>query len=181
MPKYRVQSGALNHVVETPYPAQPQAIAVMAFLAKPRANNLGQLTEIRGGEYTGDNITYVLTEKVLSDMGMMEPSNVEFSGQAALSLASGLMDGLGIIYGRETEMHELKVGDKLKDNDPRMGDNRILTIVELLPNGVVAENGIGQRRRYLRKRIHTDGKARRSGMNLLMPNELNHRTAAKAD
>ena len=75
MPKYRVQSGELNHVVETPYPAQPQAIAVMAFLAEPRANNLGQLTEIRGGEYTGDNTTYVLTERVLSDMGMMEPSN----------------------------------------------------------------------------------------------------------
>jgi len=82
------------------------------------------------------------------------------------------MDGLGIIYGKETEMHELKVGDKLKDNDPRMGDNRILTIVELLPNGVVAENCIGQRRRYLRKRIHTDGKARQSGMNLLMPNDV---------
>lgn len=67
-------------------------------------------------------------------------------------------------------MYELKVGDKLKDNDPRMGDNRILTIVELLPNGVVAENCAGKRRMYLRKRIHTDGKARKSGMNLVTPN-----------
>ena len=75
MPKYRVQSGALNHVIETPYPATPQAIAVMAFLAEPRANNLGQLTEIRGGEYKGDNTIYVSTAKVLEDMGMMEPSN----------------------------------------------------------------------------------------------------------
>ena len=69
-------------------------------------------------------------------------------------------------------MHELKVGDKLKDNDPRMGDNRILMIVELLPNGVIAENISGKRRRYLRKRIHTDGKPRKSGMNLVMPNEI---------
>ena len=75
MPKYRVQSGTLNQVVETPYPAQPQAIAVMAFLAEPRANNLGQLTEIRGGQYKGDDTIYVSTSKVLEDMGMMKPSN----------------------------------------------------------------------------------------------------------
>ncbi len=75
MPKYRVQSGSLNQVVETPYPAKPHAIATMAFLVQPRANNLGQLTEIRGGEYEGENTIYVMTEKVLADMGMMEPSN----------------------------------------------------------------------------------------------------------
>ncbi len=80
MPKYRVQSGALNRVVETPYPATPQEIAVMAFLAEPRANNLGQLTEIHGGEYNGDNTIYVLTAKVLEDMGMLEPSNAELTG-----------------------------------------------------------------------------------------------------
>lgn len=80
MPKYRVQSGALNHVVETPYPAKPHAIAVMAFIAEPRANNLGELTEIRGGEYKGDNTIYVSTAKVLEDMGMMEPANAEVRG-----------------------------------------------------------------------------------------------------
>lgn len=74
MPKYRVKSGALNHVVETTYPAMPREIAVMAFLAQPRANNLGHLTEISGGQYKGNDTIYVSTAKVLEDMGMMEPS-----------------------------------------------------------------------------------------------------------
>lgn len=67
-------------------------------------------------------------------------------------------------------MHELKVGDKIKDNDPRMGANRVLTITEVMPNGVAAEDSIGNRRLYLRKSIHTDGKPRRSGFNLVTPN-----------
>lgn len=75
MPKYRVKSGALNHVVETAFDAKPQMIAAMAFIAEPRANNLGRITSITGGEFTGDNEMYVWTENVLADMGMMEPSN----------------------------------------------------------------------------------------------------------
>lgn len=80
MPKYRVKSGALNHVVETPYPAMPREIAAMAFLAQPRANKLGHLTEISGGQYKGDDTIYVSTAKVLEDMGMMEPSTASVSG-----------------------------------------------------------------------------------------------------
>lgn len=81
MPKYRVKSGALSHVVETAFNAQPQMIAAMAFMAEPRANNLGQLTSINGGKFTGDNEMYVWTEKVLADMGLMEPSNAEVTSR----------------------------------------------------------------------------------------------------
>lgn len=61
----------------------------------------------------------------------------------------------------------LKVGDRIKDNDPRMGANRVLTITAVLPNGVQAEDSMGRRRLYLRKSIHTDGKARRTGFSLV--------------
>lgn len=60
----------------------------------------------------------------------------------------------------------MNVGDKLKDNDPRM-NNRILTITEVLPNGVVAKDRIGRVRTYLMNRIHTDGRPRRGGFDLL--------------
>ena len=79
MPKYRVKSGSLNHVVETVFDAQPEMIAAMAFMAEPRANNLGQFTSINGGKFTGDNEMYMWTENVLADMGLMEPSNAKVS------------------------------------------------------------------------------------------------------
>jgi hypothetical protein len=56
----------------------------------------------------------------------------------------------------------------MKDNDPRMG-NRVLTIIEILPNGVAAKDRMGRIRLYLRKHIHTDGKPRRGGFDLLPP------------
>lgn len=64
-------------------------------------------------------------------------------------------------------MDELKVGDRIKDNDPRMSTNRVLTITAVLPNGVQAEDALGRRRLYLRKAIHTNGKPRRSGFDLV--------------
>ncbi len=67
---------------------------------------------------------------------------------------------------------ELKVGDKIKDNDPRMGESRVLGIIEILPNGVRAVDSIGRVRKYLRKAIHTDGKARRTGFSLVSNKEL---------
>ena len=62
---------------------------------------------------------------------------------------------------------ELKVGDKIKDNDPRMGGTRVLEIIEVLPNCVCAADSIGRVRRYLRKAIHTDGKSRRTGFSVV--------------
>lgn len=61
---------------------------------------------------------------------------------------------------------ELKVGDRMKDNDPRMS-GRVLTVTEVLPNGVAARDSIGKTRLYLRKHIHTDGKPRRSGFTII--------------
>lgn len=68
--------------------------------------------------------------------------------------------------------HELKVGDRIKDNDPRM-PNRVLTITSL--EAVTVE---GVRRVQAKSfrghfvwisidRIHDDGKPRRSGFSLL--------------
>ena len=62
---------------------------------------------------------------------------------------------------------ELKVGDKIKDNDPRMGGKRVLEIIEVLPNVVRAVNGAGKVRAYLRHSIYTDGKPRRTGFSLV--------------
>lgn len=60
----------------------------------------------------------------------------------------------------------MKIGDRMKDNDPRMGD-RVLIIVEILPNGVAATDSLGKTRRYLKKHIRADGKSRRYGFNLI--------------
>ncbi len=65
---------------------------------------------------------------------------------------------------------EPKVGDRIKDNDPRMSSHRVLTIIEMLPEHVMAEESEWPLRRAFRiarKRIHTDGKPRRSGFDLL--------------
>ncbi|MGA0608879.1 hypothetical protein [Caldimonas sp. KR1-144] len=64
---------------------------------------------------------------------------------------------------------ELKPGDRIKDNDPRM-PGRVLTITDILPNGVVARDARGREFGYLRRRIHTDGKPRKSGFSLIKGN-----------
>lgn len=61
----------------------------------------------------------------------------------------------------------LKVGDRIKDNDPRMQYTRVLTITHILPNGVQAVDSRGRPFLYLRRRIFTDGRARKSGFTLL--------------
>ena len=67
---------------------------------------------------------------------------------------------------------EIKVGDRLKDNDPRMS-NRVLTVTSL---GVVTEMGVqnvrakglaGPEVSISTRRIHGDGKPRRSGFDLV--------------
>lgn len=57
-------------------------------------------------------------------------------------------------------------GQRIKDNDPRM-PHRVLTIIEVLPNGVAAKDSAGLVRLYLRKSIHTDGRTRKSGFSLI--------------
>ncbi len=67
----------------------------------------------------------------------------------------------------------MKIGDKLKDNDPRMS-NRVLTITAI---GVVntsgaesvrAKRAYGPEVRISTKRIFTDGKRRRYGFDLVI-------------
>jgi hypothetical protein len=67
----------------------------------------------------------------------------------------------------------MKIGDRIKDNDPRM-PNRVLIITAI---GVRTAHGIESVRakspyhkqefRISAKRIHTDGKPRRGGFDLL--------------
>lgn len=67
----------------------------------------------------------------------------------------------------------MKIGDKIKDNDPRMPE-RVLTITAI---GLRTERGIENVRAKTRyssrefsistRRIHTDGKPRRSGFDLM--------------
>ena len=67
----------------------------------------------------------------------------------------------------------MKVGDKIRDNDPRM-NGRVLTIERIwhpmsmaLPSKLVCRDGIGRVRYIQLKLVHSDGKARRSGFDLI--------------
>jgi hypothetical protein len=57
---------------------------------------------------------------------------------------------------------DIKIGDRLKDNDPRM-TGRVLTVLLLLHDRVYAHDSRGRYNWYQRKRIYTDAKPRRSG------------------
>jgi hypothetical protein len=64
---------------------------------------------------------------------------------------------------------ELQVGDILRDNDPRMSYERRLRVVAVSAEYVDAQEvhlfgGLGRVMRYLRRRIHTDGRERKSGL-----------------
>lgn len=68
----------------------------------------------------------------------------------------------------------IDIGDKLKDNDPRTGGSRVLTVTA---RGLVTEMGLQSVRArqhpgspevsIATRRIHSDGKSRRSGFDLL--------------
>jgi hypothetical protein len=62
---------------------------------------------------------------------------------------------------------ELKVGDRIKDNDPRMY-RRILTVRDVQEVYVYADCA-GIPVRILRRRIFTDGKPRKTGFSLMEP------------
>lgn len=63
-------------------------------------------------------------------------------------------------------MRELRVGDRIKDNDPREG-HRVLSIVALEGDKVVAQTKLLKCTRIAKSRIYTDGKPRKSGFSLL--------------
>lgn len=86
MPKYRVQSGDLDEVVDTPYDAEPTILFVMAMAnAKKTPKSLGVLAEITGGEYKRGSEIYVSCEKMLRGMGKMTP-NEQVSGARSVPL-----------------------------------------------------------------------------------------------
>jgi len=64
-------------------------------------------------------------------------------------------------------MDELKVGDKIKDNDPRVNYGRVLAIIQVLPFAVYAKDKGNRVFRILSRRIYTDGKPRRNGFDLV--------------
>lgn len=65
----------------------------------------------------------------------------------------------------------IKIGDKIKDNDPRMGGNRVLTIVDTDVSSRRVQAVYCGRKVWIKEcRIYTDGKPRRSGFDLV--NEL---------
>jgi hypothetical protein len=62
----------------------------------------------------------------------------------------------------------MNIGDRIKDNDPRM-PNRVLVIVKFESGYVVTSNRDGRTIRVRKDRIHRDGKERRSGFTLMEP------------
>lgn len=72
---------------------------------------------------------------------------------------------------------ELKVGDRIKDNDPRMRNRGALTVIRLwFPTNparaaddgkAICEDNVCRQYAILLRRIHTDGKPRRGGFSLV--------------
>ena len=60
----------------------------------------------------------------------------------------------------------MKIGQKIKDNDPRVG-NRILKIIDFDGDYVIAKQGGLHSVRIRNDRIYTDGKPRRNGFTLI--------------
>jgi len=61
---------------------------------------------------------------------------------------------------------EIEIGDRIRDNDPRM-PNRILKIAGIFESRVVARDWTGKPFRIQLRRIYTDGKARKGGFSLV--------------
>lgn len=63
--------------------------------------------------------------------------------------------------------NDLKVGDRIKDNDPRMW-HRVLTVELLTATHAWTSDGYGRKHGIALCRIYTDGKPRRSGFSKVM-------------
>lgn len=68
MPTYRVQSGDMDETVETSLEATAKALAIVA-LDRCGPESLAHLIGVSGGQFTGDNETYLSTERVCAEMG----------------------------------------------------------------------------------------------------------------
>lgn len=72
MPKYTIKSGDMLCEMETTYPACAIALAT---LAVDGCDNtlLAKIIEVSGGQFVGDNVTYVSTLNVLRNIGAYPP------------------------------------------------------------------------------------------------------------
>lgn len=61
----------------------------------------------------------------------------------------------------------ITIGVQIRDNDPRVSFVRVLTVVRIEGDHAVAESSGGREQRIALRRIYTDGKARRSGFDVL--------------
>ena len=68
---YHVKSGSLDCVVEAPDNTSAMDIAVQA-IKQEMPESMGLLTEVSGGQYCGDDVTYTLTTTVLERAGLLD-------------------------------------------------------------------------------------------------------------
>jgi hypothetical protein len=61
----------------------------------------------------------------------------------------------------------IAIGVQIRDNDPRVSFVRVLTVVRIEGDHAVAESAGGREQRIALQRIYTDGKARKSGFDVL--------------
>ena len=79
MIEYRVVSGDMDEVVATPYQATAEAIVFRALgqmLDEPIVC-FGTLIEISGGQFVGDNVTYMAADRVMRDAGLLKPEPID--------------------------------------------------------------------------------------------------------
>lgn len=68
MPKYRIRSGDMDHKIETPFNADAQALALIA-ISNVLPANPGTLVEVTGGQFKGDDKTYLLFSDLAQKLG----------------------------------------------------------------------------------------------------------------
>lgn len=94
-------------------------------------------------------------------------------GWLAKNRAGRWVDAQGVLPPEWQPDHALlrddviQPGLRIMDNDPRRWP-RVLTIAEVLPNGVRATDVAGRSFLILKRRIHTDGKPRKTGFTLVL-------------
>lgn len=76
MPTYTVRSGDFTGTVETPFEAEARIVATLALLSPGGATALGIITVVTGGQFVGDNETFIATERILKGMGRFDGANM---------------------------------------------------------------------------------------------------------
>lgn len=72
-------------------------------------------------------------------------------------------------------MTEIKIGDKIVDNDPRICGGRCLIVTSIDGERVTASDGRYGTTKISIRRIFTDGKPRRTGWSLIASAQRGHK------